>query len=288
MKVLLELGRASNLPTVFTNFAAGAALAGALTLDARFVIGLLAMALFYEAGMFLNDAFDREIDARERPERPIPSGRISAGAVFTMGFGMMIGGVVLLLVAGLALPGGTGWLAPLWALGLGLAIVVYDAWHKGNPLSPFFMGLCRMLVYLTAAATMTTVFSGAVLTGALVALAYLIGLTYVARQENLATFSGGWPLLFLAAPFIWFAVAGVFSPTGIAVFVGYLAWVIYALSFLWRSGPGHVPKAVISLIAGICLLDALLVVSAGHPMLAWGCVGAFVLTLAGQRLVSGT
>ena len=31
----------------------------------------------YAAGMVLNDAFDAELDARERPERPIPSGRIS-------------------------------------------------------------------------------------------------------------------------------------------------------------------------------------------------------------------
>ena len=39
---------------------------------------LLAMSLFYVGGMYLNDYFDRAIDARERPERPIPAGDISA------------------------------------------------------------------------------------------------------------------------------------------------------------------------------------------------------------------
>ena len=44
--------------------------------------------------MYLNDAFDREIDARERPERPIPSGRIGAGPVFAIGFGLLAAGVL--------------------------------------------------------------------------------------------------------------------------------------------------------------------------------------------------
>ena len=34
--------------------------------------------MFYIGGMYLNDAFDRDIDARERPERPIPSGHVGA------------------------------------------------------------------------------------------------------------------------------------------------------------------------------------------------------------------
>ena len=201
---------------------------------------------------------------------------------------VLIVALVLLSLVGLLAPNGTGLLAPAWAVALGAAIVVYNRWHKGNPVSPFFMGLCRMLVYLTAAATMTSEFSPTVLAGALVALAYLIGLTYVAKQEHLASFSGGWPLLFLAAPFIWLGADVLHTPSGVAIFAGFFVWVLYALSFLFRPGPGHVPKAVVSLIAGISLLDGLLVVSAGYPMLAWVCVGGFVLTLAGQRVVSGT
>ena len=34
------------------------------------------------------------------------------------------------------------------ALALVAAILIYDAWHKGNPLAPFVMGLCRALVYV--------------------------------------------------------------------------------------------------------------------------------------------
>ena len=60
----LRLGRVSNLPTVWSNALAGAALAGAWPPDGRLVPLLAAMTLAYTGGMFLNDAFDRDIDAR--------------------------------------------------------------------------------------------------------------------------------------------------------------------------------------------------------------------------------
>src|SRR5256885_14823895 len=87
--IWLRLGRVSNLPTVWTNALTGALLAGP-DFDAR-AGALLAVAfsLFYVGGMFLNDAFDRNIDAVERPERPIPRGLVSAHEVFVAGFATM-------------------------------------------------------------------------------------------------------------------------------------------------------------------------------------------------------
>ena len=107
--VALTLGRVSNLPTVWTNALAGVVLAGGAAGDARVPWILLAMSLFYVAGMYLNDAFDREFDARQRPERPIPSGEVAARTVFTAGFGMLTAGVALLAWLGLGTAQGTGW-----------------------------------------------------------------------------------------------------------------------------------------------------------------------------------
>ncbi|HZB39295.1 MAG TPA: UbiA family prenyltransferase, partial [Beijerinckiaceae bacterium] len=104
---LLRLGRVSNLPTVWTNVIAATALAGGDPLSWRAGVALLAMTLFYVGGMYLNDAFDREIDARERPKRPIPSGEVSAGLVFGAGFAMLAAGVALMALHGL-LPGLAG------------------------------------------------------------------------------------------------------------------------------------------------------------------------------------
>ena len=108
LAVALRLGRVSNLPTVWTNALAGIVLAGGHAADPRTLPLLVALSLFYVAGMYLNDAFDAEIDARERPERPIPSGQVSAETVFTVGFAMMALGLALLAWAGYGVAGGTG------------------------------------------------------------------------------------------------------------------------------------------------------------------------------------
>ena len=84
----------SNLPTVWTNTLAGTVLAGADVEPGRLALLALAFSLLYTGGMYLNDAFDRESDRRERPERPIPSGRVTARSVFAIGFGLLAAGVL--------------------------------------------------------------------------------------------------------------------------------------------------------------------------------------------------
>ena len=115
--------------------------------------------------MYLNDAFDRESDARERPERPIPSGRIGAGQVFAIGFGLLAAGV-LGVAAAAGGPAGGGRAAVASAVLLAGVITAYDAWHKANPLSPVVMGLCRVLVYVTAALAVAGRIGAAVAGGA--------------------------------------------------------------------------------------------------------------------------
>ena len=89
LTLALRLGRISNLPTVWTNVLVGVLLAGGSLADPRLPLLMLALSLFYVGGMFLNDAFDREFDAQHRPERPIPSGQVSARQVFVIGFGLL-------------------------------------------------------------------------------------------------------------------------------------------------------------------------------------------------------
>lgn len=286
--VALRLGRVSNLPTVWTNTLTGIVLAGGAVDSARTLPLIVALSLFYLAGMYLNDAFDREIDARERPERPIPAGQVSARTVFAAGFGMMLAGLLLLFWVGYGFAGGNrGWPA-LGGLALGAAIVFYDWHHKGNWLSPLVMGVCRMLVYLTAGLAFALPLPGMLYLAALLLLAYLIGLTYVAKQETLDQIGNLWPLLFLAAPVVYGLTVAWYSWTGALLFAALVVWIGVALWFLRRRGPGDVPRAVISLIAGISLLDALLIAGAGAAGIAWVAVAGFVLTLALQRLVPGT
>lgn len=286
--VLLRLGRVSNLPTVWTNVLAGVSLTGVSVAPGPLAFLALALSLFYLGGMYLNDAFDREIDARERPERPIPAGLVRATTVFATGYGLLVAGLAA-LAAGAAWTGQRGyWPAILSGLALAGLIVFYDKRHKRNPWSPLLMGLCRVLVYVTAAFAVAGRLGVAVVAGAAVLLSYLIGLTYVAKQETLAEFRSLWPLLFLGAPFVYGVPMLAGGLVGATIYLGFLAWVGYAISLLVRPGRVNIPRAVVSFIAGISLLDALLMAGAGAPGAAvWG-VGGFALTLVLQRYVPGT
>jgi hypothetical protein len=288
LSVALRLGRISNLPTVWTNTLVGVTLAGGASFDARVPLLMVALSLFYIGGMFLNDAFDREFDARTRPDRPIPAGQVTASTVFGSGFGMLGIGVLLLVVVGYAFADGTGWRAPASGLLLAAAVVLYDSYHKNNPLSPLLMGVCRMLVYITAALAISASLPSALVVAALVLLAYLIGLTYTAKREHLNELGSVWPLAALAVPMLYGIVVALHSPLVWPFLLLLIGWVLYALWLLRRRGPGDVPRAVVSLIAGIPLVDAVILCGAGAAQLSIVAVAAFLLTLALQRVVPGT
>lgn len=279
LRTALTLGRVSNLPTVWTNTLAGALLAGA-ALGGELAVAILAFSLFYTGGMFLNDAFDAPWDARERPGRPVPSGLAGAREVFLWGFGMLAAGVLVLMLFG----------AEAAMAGMALAgVVTYYNWnHKGNPLSPVVMGLCRALIYIGAALCYTIALPERLWLGALALLCYLIGLTYIAKQETLARVENLWPLAFLAAPVAYGAWLIGGNWLAAPYWVLFTGWMLVALWFLRRRQRGDIPRAVVSLIAGIALLDALLIAGSGLPGLALAALAGFGITLFFQRYVAGT
>jgi 4-hydroxybenzoate polyprenyltransferase len=286
--VYLRLGRVSNLPTVWTNVLAGIVLTGTPVEPGPLALLLLVLSPFYIGGMYLNDAFDREIDARERPERPIPAGLVSATTVFVIGHGLLAAALGVLVAQALLGNRPGGWPAVVSGLTLAGLIIYYDARHKGNPWGPLVMGLCRVLVYVTAALAVAGRLGTPVLAGAVILLSYLIGLTYVAKQENLAEYRNLWPLAFLFAPFTYGIPTLLRGPVGAAVYIGFLGWVCYAVWLLARTGRPDIRRAVISLIAGISLLDALMIAGIGDGGGAGWAVLGFALTLSLQRWVPGT
>lgn len=281
----LLLGRVSNLPTVWSNVLAGTALAGSAWQATPLMLSLVALSLAYVAGMFLNDAFDAETDAAERPERPIPAGRVDRRDILAAAVTMLAGAVMLLGSAGAVAPGGGP--APPAIAGLGLAgvIVAYDRFHKHNPWSPLLMALCRVLVYVSAALAIAPGIPPALVLGALALLAWVMGLTYTAKQESLGRFAHLWPLGLLAVPIAYGAIAAVAQPLALA-FVLLLA--AATVSALWLIAHGYIPPAIGALIAAIALVDAVLIAGAGAPGTAVIAALAFPITLVFQRLVPGT
>ena len=221
----LLLSRVSNLPTVWTNVLAAYVVAGAAR--DSLPMAILAMTIFYTAGMFLNDASDAKFDAVHRPDRPIPHGDVERIEVLVIGLLLLAGGLAFLWTLPHRLP------ALIWGVALSAAIVVYDYKHKGQAFAPVVMGLCRALVYCTAAAGATGVVTTPVAVAAIVMWIYIIVLTWVAKTPGL----------------------------------------------------GHL---VPFLLAGICLVDAVVILWMGYPQLSIVAAIGFPLTLAFQRVVPGT
>ena len=294
-RTALTLGRVSNLPTVWTNALAGIVLAGGSVFSHQSLPLIIAMSLAYIGGMFLNDAFDHQIDAIQRPERPIPAGLVSSRDVFTAGFGMLLLAVLLVYLSS-----NGSWPATLAAVLLAALIVLYNCWHKANPVSPLVMGLCRMMVYVSCGLAVSDEVGNTLLVGATVTLGYLIGLTYTAKQENFGQVSNLWPLAFLAAPILFGIYVALEHPAIWAAVAILTVWIVHCLRMILRRQPGDIPNAVVRLIAGISLIDMLLMISAVNffnqsgstELLSYllGAIGlaAFSFTLFLQRYIAGT
>lgn len=286
LETALKLGRVSNLPTVLTNAMAGMALAGAGIVPASLVLVTLGAGLAYVAGMFLNDAFDAPYDAVNQPYRPIPAGLARRGEVFAWGYGLLGAAVVLIVVAGTL--AGTALAAGLVGLVLAGVIIVYNRNHKENAFGPVLMGLCRVMVYVAAALALTTAPGQALWLGALVLMAHVMGLTFIAKQEGAGLVGRLWPLVALAVAPLYGLYLAMAQPVLLLLVAALLAADIVAVRYTRARPKPQFGRAIPLLIAAIPLLDAMLIASQGHMALALlACLG-FPLTLILQRWVRGT
>jgi len=200
VRAYLQLVR---LPAVFTAMAdifLGFLLTHETFLPARqFVALLAASAALYLAGMAFNDVFDRRLDAKERPDRPIPSGRISVTAAVTLGVSLIVVGLVCPLVT---IPESASRrmaealahfqiselliAAPASitiAIGLTALILAYDGFLKKNSLGPIAMGGCRFLNVMLGASCASVVWMRPQTLVAGAMGIYVAGVTWFARQE---------------------------------------------------------------------------------------------------------
>ncbi|MEV8290505.1 UbiA family prenyltransferase [Streptomyces niveus] len=148
LRAWAELLRVSALFTVPGDALAGAASAGVRP-NRGTALAVGASLCLYEAGMALNDWADRDEDARERPHRPIPSGRITPNAALTAAGALTATGLFLASRAG----------RPTLALSTALAATVwaYDLRLKHTAAGPVAMGAARALdVLMGATATLST------------------------------------------------------------------------------------------------------------------------------------
>ncbi|MCU0842740.1 MAG: UbiA family prenyltransferase [Thiobacillaceae bacterium] len=177
LKAWLDLCRVSNLPTVWTNVLAASVLASGAFPAGPFLLLALALSCFYLAGMSLNDLCDLEHDRRHRPDRPLPSGRVSPRGALVLTLALFAAGLGLLALA----PDPLGLAAGLLLI---LAIVAYDLRHKGNPLSVLIMAACRLLVFVVVALALTGQVPALVWLAGALQFAWVVLVSLTARYEN--------------------------------------------------------------------------------------------------------
>ncbi len=288
LSLYLSLARASNLPTVWTNAVAAWALVGASFQWGPLRWLSLAGSLLYAGGCTLNDAFDAKWDAERRPERPIPSGILSAREVWLVG--------LLELGLGLGLLAKFGFLALGSGLLVVLAILLYDWLHKKSPWAVLLMAWCRVqwVVTVGIAAGATHLGQSSISYGILL-FGYIVLISVVARMESLNSTRAKPSLKTTLAH--WFVLIAVLIlgtrhnpehwPATRIPFYAFIFFYQTALQMGLRTAPPNIGRFVGLALAGITLLDTV------FACLAWSWSGLWLalmlpLCLLLQRRIAAT
>lgn len=243
-------------------------------------------ALLYLSGMVLNDVFDAEVDAQERPHRPIPSARISYRAALVLGAVLM--GLGLLVSLHIAEHTSQQRSASV-TIALAACILLYDGWAKRTPIGPVAMGGCRFLNVLLGM-SLATAADGMQLrpwtvTEWLLAAGmgiYVAGVTVFARGEAAVSerrrlLAG---IVILTAGLATIAVAPTIFAAEWRLTLGQFQWLILwgllatvivrrCLLAVQNPAPALVQQAVRTCLRSIIVIDAAIVLGFCGPM--WGC-----------------
>ena len=210
--------------------------------------------LLYMAGLIMNDLADVQVDAQERPDRPIPSGRVDETLARLA--------VATLLALALLLARHVGWATVLVAMALVVCLSLYNMFLKGTPSGPLFMGLCRGLSLWLGASLVPEQSVLALLAAGGLTL-YIMAVTMVARGEVSGRRIGARALLPLLAVAAVTALLLRHSPvsgamqTRLAV-VLFLLFSMAGLAAwrLWEAGPRSAPPLIGLLLSAVLFLQS--------------------------------
>jgi 4-hydroxybenzoate polyprenyltransferase len=259
----LELIRPANVATALADVLAGYAVAG-LPDWTRLIWLLLSTACLYAGGVVLNDYYDRELDSRERPERPIPSGRVRPASAARFGGSLLVTGVVLAWMATTT--------AGMIAAGTAVSILLYDSWGKRQTLlGPVNMGLCRGLNLMLGMAAAPAVLEFAWYLATL-PIVYIAAVTAVSRGEVHGGRRGIAAFALISLVVVLFALLGLSvngaAPWWAGALSAVLAWrVLPAFAAVYRKpDPGRIRQAVRAGVLALVLLDAVIGASYGGAL----------------------
>lgn len=263
-----QLVRLPNVFTALADICLGALVTGAWFDRWQVLLPLLpASGCLYSGGMVWNDVFDVEQDRRERPFRPLPSGRISRRHAMLFGTVLLGLGVGCAFLAGAMASSGFAWASPAFALALAAAILLYDGWLKYTWAGPLGMGTCRCLNVLLGLSAVEPERRPWGLHLAFVVGVYIVGVTWFARTEarrSSQTALAGAALVMLGGLMLALLVPARLPPdTGSPLFpyllvgLGFLIGIPVCQAIALPTPP-RVQAAVKRSLMGLVVLDATL------------------------------
>ena len=287
-RAVAELVRLPAVLSVPGDVLVGAAASGQVR-DVPRAAGLAAASsCLYLAGMALNDYADRDVDAVERPSRPIPSGRV------TPGFALGLAGGLTAASAGLAVASDGARalkvLAPLAG-----TVWAYDLALKETPAAVTGMSACRALDVLMGSGAHG---ARAALPAAAVVGAH-IGVTTTVSRSEVQGASPRLPRAALAATVGVAAVAGLIAARASRSALGGIAAAGLVGAYAIAVGSAHadaardpsperLQRAVGTSVLGLMPLEAGLLAGAGALVPAGGVAALWPLarSLARRRSVT--
>jgi len=222
---------------------------------------MLASAALYLAGMILNDCFDYQEDARERPNRPLPAGRIALKTAWLLGW--------LLLGSGVILASLVGYQQLEIAILLAAFIIIYNGYAKQTLIGTMVMGGCRYLNWLLGLSVLPLQSTQFIL--ALPIFIYVTALTLLSIVETSATkknyLAFSFTIMLLGSFLLLFIQLAITKSTPVAPIVLLGLFMLIAKRMLktyQNFTPAQIQKTIKFLVMGIIPLDALLVLSSNH------------------------
>lgn len=179
LKPWIQIIRPSNVLTAISDVLAGVAIACLflhhdLPEVNNLILITISSMLLYTGGIVFNDVFDAALDQVERPERPIPSGRIKKSSAAILG------------AAAFAIGCALAFLVNVSAFSISLAIVLMCLLYNGKAkhhfiAGPIVMGTCRGLNLLLGMALLPASLEYWYI--AIVPIIYIASVTNISRGE---------------------------------------------------------------------------------------------------------
>jgi 4-hydroxybenzoate polyprenyltransferase len=177
----LQLMRPANIITAWADILLGYAAASSVTegINNLDIITLTTLILattgLYGGGVVFNDICDAALDAVERPERPIPSGRVSLTGAIALGTALLLVGIIAAAMVSN--------LSAILASIVAVTALLYDKYGKHHTfLGPLNMGACRSANLLLGVSAIPEAVSDRWYL-AVIPVVYIAAITAISRGE---------------------------------------------------------------------------------------------------------